>query len=165
MPSARARIRPFRPDDLPAMQRIRKAAFRAVFQSFRDIVGEQIYMLGLARSDPEQAQLLEDLCRPESAYRVFVVSIDDAIVGFFSFTIDAAKRTGEIGLNAVHPDHAGRGVGTEMYAYAMARMKESGMALATVSTGGDPSHAAARRAYEKAGFGHAIPSVFLYKVL
>jgi hypothetical protein len=32
-------------------------------------------------------------------------------------------------------------------------------------TGGDPSHAPARRAYEKAGFGPAIPSVSLYKLL
>jgi hypothetical protein len=39
------------------------------------------------------------------------------------------------------------------------------MAVATVSTGGDPSHAPARRAYEKAGFGPAIPSVSLYKLL
>lgn len=147
------------------MQQVRKAAFSAVFQSFRSIVGEQIYTLGLARSDSEQAQLLEDLCRANSAYRVFVVSIDDVIVGFFSFTIDVVRRTGEIGLNAVHPDHAGRGIGTEMYAYALARMKDCGMALATVGTGGDPSHAAARRAYAKAGFGPALPSVVLYKVL
>lgn len=39
------------------------------------------------------------------------------------------------------------------------------MALATVSTGGDPSHAPARRAYEKAGFGPGLPSVYLYRVL
>ena len=82
-----------------------------------------------------------------------------------SFTIDADKRTGEIGLNAVHPEHAGRGIGTEMYEHVMARMKERGLALATVGTGGDPSHAPARRAYEKAGFGREIPSVTLYRLL
>jgi hypothetical protein len=37
-------------------------------------------------------------------------------------------------------------------------MKEAGMQVATVSTGGDPSHAPARRAYEKAGFTASIPS-------
>ena len=89
----------------------------------------------------------------------------NAIVGFVSFSLHAEKRIGEIGLNAVLPDHAGQGVGTSMYEFAMARMKESGMALATVSTGGDPSHLPARRAYQKAGFGPALPSVFLYKVL
>ena len=34
-----------------------------------------------------------------------------------------------------------------------------------VGTGGDPSHAPARRAYEKAGFGPAIPSLYYYRAL
>ena len=37
--------------------------------------------------------------------------------------------------------------------------------VATVGTGGDPSHAPARRAYETAGFGPAIPSLTLYRLL
>jgi ribosomal protein S18 acetylase RimI-like enzyme len=158
-------IRPFRPADLTAMQQVRQAAFRPVFQSFRTIVGDRIFSLALAQSDSEQAQLLEDLCSAGSNHLVLVATIGEAIVGFVSFSINASKRTGEIGLNAVHPDHAGQGIGTSMYAYAMVRMKECGAELATVSTGGDSSHAPARRAYEKAGFGPALPSVCLYKVL
>jgi len=72
---------------------------------------------------------------------------------------------GEIGLNAVHPDHAGQGIGAAMYEKVMAKMKAAGTVLATVGAGGDPSHAPARRAYEKAGFGPALPSVYLYKLL
>jgi GNAT superfamily N-acetyltransferase len=147
------------------MQRVRRDAFRPVFQSFRDILGERISSLALSDADAEQARLLENLCGDGSDHRVFVATVDDAVVGFVSLKIDAGKRTGEIGLNAVHPDHAGRGIGTGMYEYAMARMKECGVALATVGTGGDPGHAPARRAYEKAGFGPALPSVFLYKLL
>jgi ribosomal protein S18 acetylase RimI-like enzyme len=158
-------IRPFEAADLPAMQHVRQAAFKPVFQSFRDIVGEEIYALALAESDAEQAQLLDRLCEPGSAHQIFVATMNNEIVGFVSFSLHAEKRIGEIGLNAVLPDHAGQGVGTSMYEFAMARMKESGMALATVSTGGDPSHLPARRAYQKAGFGPALPSVFLYKVL
>jgi ribosomal protein S18 acetylase RimI-like enzyme len=158
-------IRPFEAADLPAMQQVRQAAFKPVFQSFRDIVGEEIYALALAESDAEQAQLLDRLCEPGSPHQIFVATINNEIVGFVSFSLHAEKRIGEIGLNAVLPDHAGQGVGTSMYEFAMARMKESGMALATVSTGGDPSHLPARRAYQKAGFGPALPSVFLYKVL
>ena len=41
----------------------------------------------------------------------------------------------------------------------------AGMRAATVSTGGDDSHAAARRAYEKAGFSARIPSVWLCRTL
>lgn len=32
-------------------------------------------------------------------------------------------------------------------------MKEAGMSIAMVETGGDPGHAPARHTYEKAGFG------------
>jgi ribosomal protein S18 acetylase RimI-like enzyme len=157
-------IRPFRPDDLPAMQTLRRAAFTPIFESFRDIVGERIAALAFLNADAEQAKLLDDLCST-NAGQVLVAAIDGRIVGFVSFTLNAQTRTGEIGLNAVHPDCARQGIGTQMYELVLARMKESGMAVATVGTGADASHAPARRAYEKAGFGPAIPSVFLYKVL
>jgi len=163
--TSRLGIRPFEPEDLPAMQRVREAAFRPVFRSFRSIVGEEIASIAFAHADAEQAKLLETLCEAGSGRHVLVATVGGAVVGFVSFTIDAGKRTGEIGLNAVRPEHAGKGIGTEMYEHALARMKERGAALATVSTGGDPSHAPARRAYEKAGFGPAIPSVSLYKLL
>ena len=52
-----------------------------------------------------------------------------------------------------------------MYDFALARMKEAGMQVATVATGADPSHAPARRAYEKAGFTVQIQSVWLYRKL
>jgi ribosomal protein S18 acetylase RimI-like enzyme len=158
-------IRPFEAADLPAMQQLRQAAFKPVFQSFRDIVGDQIYLIALVKSDSEQAELLASICESGSAHQVFVAEINEAIAGFVSISLNHDKRAGEIGLNAVHPNHAGRGIGTKMYEFAMARMKESGMVLATVGTGGDPSHAPARRAYQKAGFGPALPSVFLYKLL
>jgi hypothetical protein len=164
MPAARSSIRPFRPDDLPAMQRIRKAAFSAIFQSFRNIVGEQVYTLGLARCDSEQAQLLEDLCRPNSAYRVFVVSIDDAIVGFFSFFVYAAKRTGDR-LVCNTSGSCGRGHWNRDVCVCHGAHEGMWNGIGHGQHRGDPSHTAARRAYEKAGFGHALPSVFLYKVL
>ena len=165
MTPADRRIRPFEPGDLPAMQRVRQAAFAPVFQSFREIVGEEIAALAFKHADAEQAKLLDDACAAGSAQQVLVVTIGGAVVGFVSFTLDAATRQGEIGLNAVDPSYAGQGIGTWMYERVLAEMKAGGMALATVGTGGDPSHAPARRAYEKAGFGPAIPSVYLYKLL
>jgi hypothetical protein len=52
-----------------------------------------------------------------------------------------------------------------MYEFVVAQMRAAGMRVATVSTGGDPSHAPARRAYEKAGFNVGIPSVWLCQKL
>ncbi len=158
-------VRPLEPGDLPALQSIRRAAFEPVFRSFRSIVGEEIAALAFVDADAEQAKLLDDICAAGSGHHVLVVTVDGETVGFVSFKTDAEKRTGEIGLNAVHPDHAGKGIGTWMYQHVLARMKELGMALAVVGTGGDSSHAPARRAYEKVGFGPAIPSVYLYRLL
>lgn len=158
-------IRPFRPADLPAMQEIRRLAFAPVFQSFRDIVGEELGALAFSDADAEQSRLLETLCGTDSGHQVFVVTVSDEIVGFVTLSLDEKKQIGEIGLNAVHPAHAGQGLGAAMYSFVLERMKSAGMKVATVGTGGDPSHAPARRAYEKVGFGPAIPSVFLYRLL
>lgn len=159
-------LRPFRPADLPVLQEIRRLAFRPVFQSFRAIVGEAIGEVAFATADEEQARLLETLCGAGSGHQVLVVTAGgDEAVGFVAFSLNAQTQIGEIGLNALHPEHAGQGIGAAMYANVLERMKRAGMKVATVGTGGDPSHAPARRAYEKAGFGPALPSVFLYKLL
>jgi len=158
-------IRPFQPADLPAMQEIRRLAFKPVFQSFRDIVGAEIGERAFAHADAEQSRLLETLCGTGSGHPVFVVTVGDEVVGFVTYSLDEKKQVGEIGLNAMHPEHAGQGIGTAMYAFVLERMKSAGMKVATVGTGGDPSHAPARRAYEKVGFGLALPSVWLYRLL
>lgn len=158
-------IRPFQPDDLDALQAVRAAAFVPVFESFRQVVGPRIAAVAFAHAEAEQARLLADLTAPGSGHEVWVAVAGYAVLGFVSLSVDEATRVGEIGLNAVHPDHAGRGLGTRLYRHALARMKARGMRVATVGTGGDASHAAARRAYAKAGFGPAIPSLHLYRLL
>ncbi len=158
-------IRAFEAADLEAIQRIRALAFEPIFRSFREIVGEAISALALIQADAEQAEHLASVCDPNSRYRVYVALIDQLIVGFVSFSLNENRRIGEIGLNAVHPDHAGKGIGTTLYNFVIDQMRRSGMLLATVGVGGDPSHIPARRAYNKAGFGPSIPSILMYRLL
>lgn len=86
-----------------------------MFQSIREIVGPEIAALAFSNADAGQAKLLDDICGGTSAHHVLVVSVGKEIAGFVSFTLDAETRTGEIGLNAVHPDHSGSGLGPWMY--------------------------------------------------
>lgn len=158
-------FRPAAGADLPRLQEIRRAAFAPVFASFRAILGDALHALVHARADDEQAELLAALVGPGSIWMVEVAEVEGTIAGFVAARVDAASRVGEIGLNAVHPDHAGRGIGTAMYERALARMKRAGMRVATVATGGDPSHEPARRAYAKAGFTVGIPSLWLCRAL
>ncbi|MDH3581802.1 MAG: GNAT family N-acetyltransferase [Hyphomicrobiales bacterium] len=165
MANERVEIRPFRTDDLGALQHIREMAFRPIFQSFRDTVGPTIARIAFAQAEKEQAQLLDEICQPDSPQQVFVALRASRIIGFVSLSLDHDQKIGEIGLNAVHPEFAGQGVGTQLYDFALCRMKSADMKVAVVGTGGDPGHAAARRAYAKAGFGPAIPSLWMYRSL
>jgi ribosomal protein S18 acetylase RimI-like enzyme len=158
-------MRPVRADDLPRLEEVRQAAFAPVFASFRSLLGEDIYNLVQAREDEAQGTLLASLVAPESGWEVYTAEVAGAVAGFVSVRLNLETQVGEVGLNAVHPDQAGQGVGTAMYTFAIARMKAAGMRVATVATGGDPSHAPARRAYEKAGFTVHIPSVWLCRKL
>jgi len=158
-------LRPAGTDDLPRLEEVRQAAFAPVFASFRSILGEDIYNLAQAREDEAQGALLAALLAPASHWEVYVADRDGIVVGFVSVQLNLDTQVGEIGLNAVHPAYAGKGIGTAMYNFAITRMKEAGMRVATVATGGDASHAPARRAYEKAGFTVQIPSVWLCRKL
>ena len=53
---------------------------------------------------------------------------------------------------AVDPRLQRQGIGTALTIFAVQRLREAGVGLAVVGTGGDPGHAPARRVYEKAGF-------------
>lgn len=158
-------IRAYAPSDLPLLQSIRAAAFAPVFASFRAIVGPEIAALGLATAETEQAALLNAIAKPDSGYTIAVAEAGGVIAGFVSWKPNIAPGIGEITLNAVHPDHGVKGIGTALYNHALAALKSAGMQLATVGTGGDPSHAPARRAYEKAGFGVHLPSIYMYRKL
>jgi GNAT superfamily N-acetyltransferase len=151
--------------DAPRLEEVRRAAFAPVFASFRAILGEDIYHLTQAPNDEAQARYLASLLTPDAGWEVYVAEQAGIVVGFVSFQLNRDTTIGEIGLNAVHPDWAGVGIGSAMYDFAVERMRKAGMRVATVSTGGDPSHAPARRAYEKAGFNVGIPSVWLCQKL
>lgn len=158
-------FRPARDADLPALDAIRQAAFEPVFASFREILGDELYERVQGRADAEQAELLRSFFAEDSVWEVFVAELDAEAVGFVVVRVDANTEVGEIGLNAVHPSHAGRGIGTAMYEFALDLMRRKGARAATVATGGDPSHAPARRAYEKVGFDRGIPSVWYCRLL
>lgn len=158
-------IRLFVSGDFQKLDEIRKAAFAPVFSSFREIVGDKIAPFAFVNAEHEQAAHLEKICAPDASQQVYVVERQGEPVAFFSISLDHKSKVGELGLNAVHPDCQGAGIAAWMYSQALDRMKQAGMAVATVGTGGDDSHAPARRAYQKAGFNIGLPSIFLYKAL
>lgn len=151
--------------DLNTLESIRKKAFRPIFDSFRNILGNTIYEHAQLPEDLAQEKYLRDLFEENSIWETWKVEADEQVVGFISIRLDAKNKVGEIGLNAIDPDCSGKGFGTEMYQFALAKMKHAGMKVATVATGGDPAHLPARKAYQKAGFTVEIPSVWMCQEL
>jgi GNAT superfamily N-acetyltransferase len=158
-------FRDARPEDAARLQGIRRAAFAPVFASFNSILGDEIYDLAQRRQDEAQEGLLRSVMAADAGWALYVAQSGEEIVGFVAVHLDRETHVGEIGLNAVDPARAGNGIGTAMYEFAVARMKQAGMKVATVATGGDPSHTPARRAYRKAGFDVEIPSVWMCQKL
>ena len=151
--------------DIEKLEEIRKQAFQPIFDSFRNILGDTIYECAQLPEDEAQEDLLKSLFKKDSIWKTWKVNLEEITIGFISIRFDEKAKVGEIGLNAVHPNFAKRGIGTQMYDFAIEMMRKQGMKVATVATGGDPSHLPARKAYRKAGFDVEVPSVWMCQVI
>jgi ribosomal protein S18 acetylase RimI-like enzyme len=156
-------IRPMADDDLEAVVHLSLLAWEPVFHSFKQVLGSEIYSLIYPDWRKSQSEVVTATCQDEKI-SVWVADVDSLVVGFVACTFDHDKEEGEVYMLAVHPDHQNRGIGTELNLFALERMKENGMKLVSVGTGGDPGHAPARRSYEKVGY-TPLPIVRYYKAL
>lgn len=157
-------IRQYAETDLDSILEIAILAFTPIHESFQKLLGRDIFKLVYPDWKSSTRKYIQSLCEGKEREKIFVVEEKGILIGFISFFIYSEKQSGEFGINAIHPDHQNRGIGTMMYEHVLALMKKEEVRLVEVSTGGDISHAAARRAYEKCGF-VPLPLVKYYKAL
>jgi len=157
-------IRPVRNTDVEVLVRLSLLAWAPVFSSFEQVLGHNIYTLIWPDWRTSQRDGIETVCKDDEKTFVWVAELDGMVVGFLAYELNIQDKTGEVQLLAVHPEYQNLGIGTELNTFALKKMKESGMKMARVETGGDPSHAPARRSYEKAGY-TGLPLVRYYKDL
>ncbi len=155
------KIRPFRQKDMDSVITLSLLAWEPFFTSFKDIVGSDIDKFLHPNWKKTQAKSVGDACKSRK-FKVWVAEQGGLVVGFFALKLDPKEKIGEVYFLAVHPSYSSRGIGTELNLFALDKMKAAGMKVAKVGTGGDPSHAPARRSYEKAGY-VGIPVVHYYK--
>jgi ribosomal protein S18 acetylase RimI-like enzyme len=158
-------IREYRSSDIDAMVEIAIAAWTPIFANYRLLMGDDLFLTAFPDWQREKARQVRTACSPTSTAMVYVAEQDARVIGFITFYANDGTGIGEIGNNAVHPDHQGFGIGARMYEHAFARLRERGMRFVKVSTGGDVAHAPARKAYEKAGFCIQLPGVDYYRSL
>lgn len=156
-------IREIRPEDLAEASRILAEAFEPIFLSLHAQMGDVFQAF---YPDPA-ANRGENLRSHFEQYpgQVLVAERAGKMVGVVTYLMDSKRRVGTICMNAADQKSAEKGVGQEMYAAVFERFRAAGMKYAQVSTGGDSAHAAARRAYERAGFQNSTISVNYYREL
>lgn len=160
----RPRIRPFDGRDAEAVVDLSLRAWTPAFASLERTLGSEIFRRQHPDWREDQRRAVEAVCAAKKG-QVWVAEVDGATVGFVAVALHHPERSiGEISMLAVNPDYQGGGIGTALTEFALDRLKDAGMTVAMVETGGDPGHAAARRTYEKAGYVH-LPIARYFKNL
>jgi len=155
-------IRNYREEDLKAIVEIGNSAWQKIYNTYREIYGEELFEILVSDPDNKKGRQLIEHCQ-KYPKQIFVFEQDGTVIGFVTFFMDCNKLIGEIGNNAVAIDYAGRGIGQQMYKHVLQHFKELGMKFAKVSTGCDDAHLPARKAYIKAGFNIENSTVDFYK--
>ncbi len=153
-----ALIREPRSDEIGIISDIAALAWTPIYAHFSRLQEQALGKVARRSTTDNKRAQVEDFAQRHPEW-VRVTEVGGQLVAFITFTLDRERRIGAIGNNAVHPDFAGRGLGSRQYEYVLDLFRREGMAFATVMTGLDDSHAAARRAYEKVGFKQVLPSV------
>jgi ribosomal protein S18 acetylase RimI-like enzyme len=144
-------IRPYEPRDRNPVLALSIRAWEPVFDSLKAVLGPTLF--GLLHPDWRRDQTeAVDATLHNEAMRVWVAESDDGVVGFTAVVLHEPRKIGEIYMIAVDPEAQHAGTGSLLTRFALERFAEAGMEVAMVDTGGDPGHAPARRAYERAGF-------------
>ena len=159
-------IRDLQPGDEKRLVEIARAAWVPVFESWRHVLGTELFDLMHSDWEDVKAKQVLDVCKSDSPGTVLVAQEDGLVAGFVTYYLNAPKDgVAEIGNNAVHPDFQRRGTATKMYCEVLRRLRTVGIKYVLVCTGGDPPHLPARKAYEGVGFNIEIPGVEYYRRL
>jgi ribosomal protein S18 acetylase RimI-like enzyme len=156
-------IEPYDPSHADAVAQLSLRAWSPVFDSLKEAlapaVWEQFYPEGWRVS---QEKSVRDTCA-NADMKTWVAIEGGAVAGFVAIRFHEGKL-GEIYMIATDPAYQRRGVAMALTDFAVEQMKQAGMEIAMVETGGDWGHAPARAAYEKSGF-RMLPLARYFKKL
>jgi GNAT superfamily N-acetyltransferase len=157
-------IEPYDAQQLDAVIRLSLRAWTPVFESIQNVLDADVYRAFYPDNwRVSQQKAVEDVCAAEDT-NVWVAIATGSTVGFVAVKLDSESSMGEIYMVAVDPDFQGHGIGSALIEFALAWMKNAGMSVAMVETGGDPGHTPARRTYERLGF-RLLPIARYFKKL
>jgi ribosomal protein S18 acetylase RimI-like enzyme len=156
-------IEPYKAHQLDAVVDLSLRAWAPVFDSLEKVMDMEVYQHFYPDWRVSQQKAVEDVSAARDT-NVWVAMYGGSTVGFVAVKLHTEDKMGEIYMIAVDPDFQGRGIGSTLTKFALDWMKDAGISVAMVETGGDPGHAPARRTYEKLGFG-LLPIARYFKKL
>jgi ribosomal protein S18 acetylase RimI-like enzyme len=158
-------IRECHPGDHDEIVELSLRAWAPVFVSVGELLGPELSTL-LHGTDWREHQAREVRATlHDAAKHVWVAEPEGRVVGFVAAgVVDDTRLIGEITMVAVDPAAQRHGVGSSLTEHATAWVREQGMRVAVLGTGGDPGHEPARRVYERLGF-RLFPSAQYFRVL
>jgi GNAT superfamily N-acetyltransferase len=144
-------IRGYGPDDEESVVALSLRAWAPVFASLEQVLGSDISVRLHGSWRPYQECAVREILTDPDVH-VWVAAAGGAVAGFVAVALNQERLIGEISMLAVDPDDQDQGTGTALTEFATAWLRDAGMRVAMVDTGGDAGHAPARRVYEKAGY-------------
>jgi GNAT superfamily N-acetyltransferase len=143
-------IRDYRSLDEIDVVHLALRAWAPVFASLEQALGAETFPRLYGEWRQHQARAVRNTLA-DSAVHTWVAERERGLVGFVAATL-RSEIVGEIEMLAVDPDDQGRGTGSALTRHATTWLRNCGVRVAVVETGGDPGHAPARRVYEKVGY-------------
>ena len=128
--------------------------------SFRPLVGEVVFAREHGSWRQDYRTMVPALHDPPAHQHVAVAEDDGALVGYVAWKIDPARRRGEVEILAVQPEHRRFGIGEALCEHAFGHMRQAGVDVVVIGTGGDAFHAPARALYASLGLVELPVSVF-----
>jgi ribosomal protein S18 acetylase RimI-like enzyme len=147
-------IRPYHSRDLSALIELTIATFGPYYENhFRPLAGEPIFRHQHGRWADDYRAQVPTLHDPAANKYVAVAEAGDGTVaGYVAWTVDPARRHGDVVILAVAAAHRRDRIGTALCEHAFDDMTEKDVEVVTIGTGGtDSFHAPARALYESLG--------------
>ena len=146
------RIIPYDPSHLKDVLEISMLAWAPVFPLMKEEIPDYVYAAFYPDGwKKRQLADISDVCRDDET-GIWVALKGSAVAGYMGVRVHEEDSMGEIYVIAVHPDFQREGICTAMMSHAFDWLRQQGLAMVMVETGGDAGHSSARAAYEKAGF-------------
>jgi ribosomal protein S18 acetylase RimI-like enzyme len=158
-------IRSCTPPDLPTILDITLEVFGPFYErTFRSMVTREVFEHQHGSWADDYRRLVPSLLDADQGKHVVLAEDRAEIAGYVAWHTHLDRRHGEIDVLCVREHLRGKRLGRALCERAIAAMRDNGIEVVQIGTGGDDFHAPARHLYESLGFSHIPVAVYLRNI-